>query len=194
MVTGIPPFFELDEEATKEKIKTGVFSCQYPNYVENTSKDLKELVENMVTVKDNRYTIDECVTHAWIQDNNKATLNKKVAVEAIACMRNVFFTYQFQKAVVAYMAKTLIDKKEKENLQVLFESFDEDRDGDISLTEFVVGFKSKFSIVVSEAEMSKIIRQLDMNGDRVISFTEFLMGACNKQALLSENNLRITFA
>jgi calcium-dependent protein kinase len=27
LVTGIPPFFEDNDEATKEKIKTGIFSC-----------------------------------------------------------------------------------------------------------------------------------------------------------------------
>ena len=27
MITGIPPFFEADEESTKEKIKSGILSC-----------------------------------------------------------------------------------------------------------------------------------------------------------------------
>jgi calcium-dependent protein kinase len=42
--------------------------------------------------------------------------------------------------------------------------------------------------------MAKLMRQIDMNGDREISFTEFLMGACNKISLLSELNLKIAFA
>lgn len=37
--------------------------------------------------------------------------------------------------------------------------------------------------------MAKIIRQVDLNGDREVSFTEFLIGASNKLALLTENNL-----
>jgi Ca2+-binding EF-hand superfamily protein len=44
------------------------------------------------------------------------------------------------------MAKTLIDKREKENLQILFESFDENMDGEITLKEFVGNFKSKYNI------------------------------------------------
>ena len=42
--------------------------------------------------------------------------------------------------------------------------------------------------------MAKIIRQVDLNGDREVSFTEFLIGASNKLALLTENNLQNTFA
>ena len=48
MLTGIPPFFEHDEEQTKEKIKSGKFSCDYPNYVESVSKEAKGLVEGML--------------------------------------------------------------------------------------------------------------------------------------------------
>lgn len=50
MLTGIPPFFEHDDEQTMEKIKSGKLSCDYPNYVENVSKEAKDLVENMIVV------------------------------------------------------------------------------------------------------------------------------------------------
>lgn len=39
------------------------------------------------------------------------------------------------------MVKTLVDKKEKDNLQILFEALDDNKDGDISLKEFVGNFK-----------------------------------------------------
>lgn len=92
------------------------------------------------------------------------------------------------------MAKTMTDKKEKDNLQILFEAIDDNKDGEVNLREFVSNYKSKFNISISEPEMAKIIRQVDLNGDREVSFTEFVMGASNKFTLLNETNLSNAFA
>ncbi|CDW88817.1 protein kinase domain containing protein [Stylonychia lemnae] len=197
MVTGIPPFFEQNEEQTIEKIKTGVLSCQFPNYVENNSKEIKELIESMLQVNRlDRISVDLALKNQWIREQTKSYLlvNKKIALDALNNMKNLFFGYQFQKAVLAFMVKTVIDKKEKDNLQIMFETLDDNKDGEINLKEFLVNFKSKFNINVLEADMTKVIRQIDLNGDREVSFTEFLMGACNKQSLLCEGNLQSIFA
>jgi Ca2+-binding EF-hand superfamily protein len=61
---------------------------------------------------------------------------------------------------------------------------DTDRDGEITLKEFVNNFRDKFSVQITELEMAKIIRKIDVNGDRAISFTEFVIAACNKATLL----------
>ena len=56
------------------------------------------------------------------------------------------------------MVKTVIDKKEKDNLQIMFEALDEDMDGEINLKEFVTNFKNKFNITVADGEMARVIR------------------------------------
>ena len=61
-------------------------------------------------------------------------------------MKNLKLGYAFQKAVLSHMSKTLIDKKEKDNLQILFEALDENKDGEITLKEFVHNFKMKFNV------------------------------------------------
>jgi len=71
----------------------------------------------------------------------------------------------------------------------MFETLDDNKDGEINLKEFLVNFKSKFNINVPEADMVKVIRQIDLNGDREVSFTEFMLGASNKQSLLCDANL-----
>eukprot|EP00347_Sterkiella_histriomuscorum_P003644 403363499 len=197
MITGIPPFFESDDDQTIEKIKTGVLSCQYPNYEESSSNEIKELIQSLLVVQRlDRVNIDTALKSVWIVDRTKAYLNinKKIAIDGLNNMKNLFFGYHFQKAVLAYMVRAVIDKKEKDNLQIMFEALDDNKDGEINLKEFVTNFKSKFNINVSDSEMAKIIRQIDLNGDREISFTEFLVGASNKQNLLTEFNLQLTFA
>ena len=92
------------------------------------------------------------------------------------------------------MVKTVIDKKEKDNLQILFEALDDNMDGEINLKEFVGNFKAKFNINVQDGEIARVIRQIDLKGDREVTFTEFTMGACNKYSLLTEANLKSTFS
>lgn len=70
---------------------------------------------------------------------------------------------------------------------------DENHNGELTAKEFVDNFKSKFNLQVQETEMIRIIKNVDLSGDRNITFTEFLMTASNKQVLLSEPNLQQAF-
>ena len=91
------------------------------------------------------------------------------------------------------MTKNMIDRKEKDSLQVLFECLDSNKDGELTLKELVESYKEKFNITIAEGEVIKIIKQIDVNNDRNISFTEFLIGTCSKVTLLSDHNLRGVF-
>lgn len=41
--------------------------------------------------------------------------------------------------------------------------------------------------------MKKMVRNVDLSGDGNVQFTEFLAAACQKDLLLSEENLKKTF-
>jgi calcium-dependent protein kinase len=92
------------------------------------------------------------------------------------------------------MVNSLIDKKEKDNLQIVFESIDENREGEISPSDFIKAFKLKFNLVISEQEIQKVVKDSSlMHGSKNITFTEFLIAASNKNLLLNENNLKAAF-
>jgi len=65
-----------------------------------------------------RISMDSALKNQWVREQTKSylNLNKKIALDALTNMKNLFFGYQFQKAVLSFMVKTVIDKKEKENL------------------------------------------------------------------------------
>ena len=44
------------------------------------------------------------------------------------------------------MAKSYINKKEKDNLKMIFDALDEEKDGEIELKEFVIQLDQKFDI------------------------------------------------
>lgn len=130
MLTGIPPFFESNENTTRVQIKSGVFSIEYPNYTNNISKAAKDLVARLlVTDSDNRITASEAIFHPWLQSSVPFPLvTRKVANDALQNFKNLLFSQQLQRSVLMYMAKTMLGKKERDEITALFETIDDNRD------------------------------------------------------------------
>ena len=57
-----------------------------------------------------------------------------------------------------HMIKTDIQKIEKDNLKMIFDALDDEKDGEIELKEFVIQLKEKFDITVRIAEMEAIMK------------------------------------
>jgi len=57
-----------------------------------------------------------------------------------------------------HMAKTQIQKKEKDQLKMIFDALDEEKDGEIELKEFVIQLNEKFDIFVTVNEMEQIMK------------------------------------
>ena len=57
-----------------------------------------------------------------------------------------------------HMAKTSIAKKEKDNLKMIFDALDEEKDGEIELKEFVIQLHEKFDISVTVSMMEMIMK------------------------------------
>jgi serine/threonine protein kinase len=96
MITGIPPYFEVDDETTVEKIKSGVLSCSYPNYEAASSLEVKNLIDSMLVInKTDRCNIDLAIKSNWVQMFTKSYLNvnKKIAMDALNNMKNINFMY-----------------------------------------------------------------------------------------------------
>ena len=51
-----------------------------------------------------------------------------------------------------------LDGKEKDNLRMIFDALDEEKDGNIQLEEFVVQFRQKFDIKVELPVMEQIMK------------------------------------
>ena len=54
-------------------------------------------------------------------------------------------------------------------------------------------FKVKYNLLITEPEMNKIMKDVNLVNPKTISFTEFLIAACSKNNLLTEANLKQVF-
>ena len=76
---------------------------------------------------------------------------------------------------------------------MIFDALDEEKDGEIELKEFVIQLNEKFDIQVSVKQMEAIMKQIDLDYDGKVQFTEFLIAACDKKLLFSVINLKLCF-
>lgn len=93
-----------------------------------------------------------------------------------------------------FMMKFFLPRSEKEALSNLFENIDDNKDSRISLKDLTLAMKEKYSMQLSNEQLDKMDKQLNFSKHDGITYTEFLMAACNKQLLLSEASLKHTFS
>ena len=79
------------------------------------------------------------LTHKWISSsqNRYRSLSKAIVNSAFNNMRCFVIGFELQRAALLHMAKTSINKQEKGNLKMIFDALDEEKDGEIELSEFV---------------------------------------------------------
>ena len=78
-------------------------------------------------------------------------------------------------------------------MKKVFDALDDVKDGELEKEEVIEGFDKIFNIRLGETEMSRIVRQTDINGDGRIQFTEFMASGCDKDLLFTHANLRKAF-
>ena len=96
------------------------------------------------------------------------------------------------------MVGRFLPYREKEFLKKVFDALDVEKDGELQPKEFVEQFYLKFRMQLGIKDMQKMIHFLDLagtqtGGDGLIQFSEFLVAACNKKALLEDTNIKREF-
>ena len=196
MVTGIPPFYESDESALKNSILHGNYKGYSPDFDKNASKNLHQLMEKMILLNPtDRIDSDGLVLDPWINSAHQRfrQLSRSIVSAAYNNMKSFRIGYQLQRMALMHMAKIYIEYKEKSFLKMIFDALDEEKDGEIELKEFVIQLNEKFDIHVTVPVMEGIMKQIDLDYDGKVQFTEFLIAACDKRKLFTTHNLQLCF-
>ena len=108
-------------------------------------------------------------------------------------MKKLRITFELQRAVLMHMIKNHLDRKEKDNLRMIFDAIDEEKDGEIELDEFVSQLEARFGLRIGIEEVQEIMKVADMDFDGKMQFSEFLIAGCNKPALITSYTLQKVF-
>jgi len=95
----------------------------------------------------------------------------------------------------AYFANFCIQDDYEQALSKVFQEIDKNRDGTISKNEFRNGTYQFFGekTYMMDEEVDRIFDLVDLNGNGVIDYSEFISSAANVNQLLSDKQLKAAF-
>lgn len=75
----------------------------------------------------------------------------------------------------------------------MFKSLDKDGDGHLSKEEILEGYEEHFGIPINEEEVEKMMKNVDIDGNGTIDYTEFVMATMNEKSLVNNEKLMQAF-
>jgi calcium-dependent protein kinase len=99
---------------------------------------------------------------------------------------------KFHEAMNAYICNNFISKDEEKKLRALFRYIDKNDKNTLTAEDFQRCFK-EIQIPLSIKELNEILKIMDSNQNAIIEYQEFLRATCDKDSLLSNENLKNAF-
>jgi len=82
-----------------------------------------------------------------------------------------------------------VSKEEKEHLEKVFRALDKNGDGHLSKEEILEGYEEHFGVPINEEEVDKMFKNIDIDGNGSIDYTEFVMASMNEKNIVTKEKL-----
>lgn len=151
------------------------------------SKSAKDVVAKML-VQDpkSRADANEVLRHEWMQENGVAS-DKPLDNAVVGRLKGFAAMNKLKKTALMWMA-TNLPREEIEGLKQMFTAIDTDRSGTITVEELKKELRKK-KFQISDGEMQKIMDDIDVDGNGVIDYNEFIAATMNVNKLENEEQL-----
>ena len=195
LLCGEPPFQGKSEEEIFQKIK----KCQYnfkPKEFNDVSNNCKDLIKKLLEPKKKkRIKASDALKHPFFTESFNPSLamteNKDLSVlEKLIKYKKK--TSKFHEKMYAFICNNFIGIDEEKKLRAVFRYIDKEDKNALS-KDALKKCLNEINIHLSDEEFNKIFKLLDANKSDFIEYQEFLRAACDKNALLSEDNLKNAF-
>ena len=195
LLCGEPPFQGNNEEEIFQKIK----KCQYnfkPKEFNDVSNNCKDLIKKLLEPKKKkRIKASEALKHPFFSESfnpsRAMTENKDLSIlEKLIKFKKKFS--KFHETMYAFICNNYIGIDEEKKLRAVFRYIDKEDKNALSKDALKKCLK-EINIDLPEEEFNRIFRLLDANRSDYIEYQEFLRAACDKNALLTKENLKNAF-
>ncbi|OMJ93397.1 hypothetical protein SteCoe_3639 [Stentor coeruleus] len=192
MLSGYPPFDGKNNQEIMESIKQGSFSLTN-NPWPNISDSAKALINQLLCKEEVRLTPEEALKHKWIIANNKNSVHESKVTKTLNNLRDFRSTSILRDAIKTYITTQYISASDIKDLKEVFMSIDANHDGKISGSELI----NEYSKIMDEEEakdlVEKIIKEVDLDKNGYIDYSEFLRANLDNKKVLSEEHLTAAF-
>ena len=193
LLCGYPPFNGETDKEIMENVKKGEFDFP-PEEWDSVSKGAKDLIKRMLTFDPkNRPSAKQVLEDPWFsQFKNKSKQDNQLAKSTLENMKKFKCNKQFEQATIGFIVNQLITKEEQSDLRKVFMEWDKNGDGVLSKKEIVQGYEKAYGTVDPD-EVDNMIKSIDLDGNGVIDYNEFLNCTIARDKILSKKNLEFAF-
>jgi len=202
LLCGYPPFSGDSTEEIIEAVMSGKYTMDGPEW-KKVSSSAKDLVNKLLDFKpDKRLSAQEAINHTWIQEKHEAIGLKDIVEESVwknvlENIKNFNAKEKLQQATIAFIVHFQFASQENKELKKIFKKLDLNGDGRLTYKELKDGFSkldpNERISGITEADLNRIIEDVDQDMNGFIEYEEFLRVTVNKRNIISENNLRLAF-
>jgi len=194
LLSGYLPFGGNGAAEVFEKVQEGEYSFSQKEW-NKVSDEAKDLINHMLEVDTKkRYSAEKCLKHKWFKiakelkdDGSKDALD----ADMLENLMKFKGTSTLKKAAMNLFVK-ISNAKEFESLREQFEKLDENNTGNLDAEELSKALR-KSSLDLPDDEVEKIIKEIDLAGNNMINYSEFLAATMTTRKLLNENRLLMLF-
>jgi len=196
----VKPGLETQEELVKAILSNQCVSFPQEHW-EGISEEAKEYIEFLLTYDTwDRPTAALAVSKSWLYGARAKLSQVFDDPETSGAARVLHNLRKFnaadtkmKEAVCSFIATHLLTNEEIRTVDRLFQALDTQRDGKIRRYELKHAYYQVYNKFITESELDRIMKRIDLDGKNEIYYSEFSMAAVNKKDLLSKDRLQKAF-
>jgi len=174
LLGGKLPFSGDNDKEILAEVEKGNISFDDPQW-RKISKEGRCLVKKMLTYNPkNRISSEAALNDVWLDMFKKNTekVGNEQILETMQNLRSFKLLSNMQKAVFTYLAAHVINEEEERRHRKIFEQFDVNHDGQLSVDELVEGYKMLFNgdEKLARKEAERTLKRIDLNKNGNIDF------------------------
>ena len=193
LLCGYPPFNGDTDVEIMQNVQKGKF-CFPKEEWDIMSNEVKDLITKMLTYEPSkRISAKKILEHPWFsQYEEKIKQDINVAKSALENMKRFKRNKKFEHATIGFIINQLVSKEDRADLLKQFLIWDKNRDGVLNKEEIVESYKTVYGSI-DEDVVENIIKSIDLDGNGVVDYNEFLNCTMNRDKILSKKNLQYAF-
>ena len=188
LLSGTLPFTGWDSEDLLRSVCHSEVEFRLAQW-DSISPQAKDLILKLLNRNaDQRLSAEEALLHPWFSQSPST----KIDIKVIESLKSFKLQNSFQKEVLLLLSKT-INYSELKAINEVFFSLDQQRVGFLTINEVKLGLvQAGFNPVNSDLEVC--LKNLDMNQDGKVNYSEFLIAALNSKFVLDEDSIKEAFS
>lgn len=169
---------------------------------ENASKPSIKMLKRMLAFHEtDRDDIIDCMHHRWFDKfADSEAEGRKFSARHVESLKQFSQLNVLQKTAMTIIAKSL-DEQETKDLREIWDWLDADSSGTLTVAELARGLKSmqesgssyREKQASADIDVKKLMDSLDVNGDRTLTYTEFIAATLPKKYQKEDTMLKAAF-